>query len=482
MPTRRNLLRAATAAGVLAAAPGGPATGAQAAAPRLRGRTAGKAPSAGAPFTVPLEVQRPIRPLRLAGHDFYRLTTREADVGLLPGTATRIRSFNGRISPLIMAERGRPVLVEQVNRMDVPFSMHLHGGHTPQRHDGHPMYQLEPGERRIFRYPNEQDAATLWLHDHSHEQHAENIYRGLAATYLLTDEFERRLPLPKGRYDVALQLRDAQFADDGALVWDLHGFRERHTVLVNGRPRPYFEVAARKYRLRLVNTSNERVFSLRLGEDEEFTHIGTDGGLLPAPVPTRMLQLWPGERQEIVVDFARYGVGRRLVLGNAHPYEGEAPEVMRFDVVRRAGDPSEVPETLRPVPDLGTSAVEREFVMAFDPTTGQHLINGKPFDMHRVDIRPRLGVAETWKIVNGDGELGIPHSMHPHLDGFRILDRNGKPPAAGEAGLKDVVAVPAGESVRIQVRFTEHTGLYMYHCHMLSHAQMGMMGQMEIVR
>ncbi|OEV24291.1 hypothetical protein AN219_26145, partial [Streptomyces nanshensis] len=69
-----------------------------------------------------------------------------------------------------------------------------------------------------------------------------------------------------------------QFTDDGALVWDLHGFRERHTVLVNGRPRPYFEVAARKYRLRLVNTSNERVFSLRLGEDEEFTHIGTDGG------------------------------------------------------------------------------------------------------------------------------------------------------------------------------------------------------------
>ncbi|MBO8188116.1 multicopper oxidase family protein [Streptomyces spirodelae] len=472
MLTRRSVLRAGTSAAALAAVPAGLVTGSR----------SGVARAAASPFTTPLTVPAPLRPWRLAGHDFYRLTTEEADVGLLPGTTTRIRSFNGRMSPVIRAERGRPVIIEQVNRLDVPFSMHLHGGHTPQTSDGHPMHQVEPGGSRLFRYPNEQRAATLWLHDHSHENHAENIYRGLAATYILTDDVEERLPLPKGRYDVPLQLRDAKFHDNGRLDWDLHGFDDRHTVLVNGRPRPYFEVAARKYRLRLVNTANERPFVLRLGDGEEFTHIGTDGGLLPEPVPTRVLQLWPGERQEIVVDFSRYGVGRRLVLDNTYLFDGETPGIMRFDVVREARDPSRVPDRLRPVPDLGTSAVEREFTMSFDPGTGRHLINGRPFDMHRVDIRPRLGVPETWKIVNGDGQYGIPHSMHPHLDAFKILDRNGKPPAAGEAGLKDTVTVPAGEYARIQVRFTEHTGLYMYHCHMLSHVQMGMMGQMEVSR
>ncbi|MGI5351725.1 multicopper oxidase family protein [Streptomyces sp. CA-250714] len=474
MLTRRNMLRATTAAGVLAAVPAGVVVGSR----------SGTARAAESPFTTPLKVPTPIRPVRLADHDFYRLTTREADVTVLPGTTTRIRSFNGTMSPLIVARRGRPVVIEQINRLNVPFSMHLHGGHTPGSSDGHPKYQVNPGDQRIFRYPNAQDAATLWIHDHTHHEHAENVYRGLAATYLVTDEFEESLPLPKGQYDVPLQLRDAEFEENGALVWDMHDFEGRHTVLVNGRPRPYFEVAARKYRLRLINTSNERLFLLQLGEGEgeEFTHIATDGGLLPAPVTTRLLQLWPGERHEIVVDFARYGVGRKLVLNNTYPYEGEAPGVMRFDVVREAADPSSVPSKLRPVPDFGTSQVEREFTMSFNPKTGEHLINNKPFDVDRVDIRPKLGVTETWKITNADTQYGIPHSMHPHLNAFKILDRNGKPPAAGEAGLKDTISVLAGESARIQLRFTDYEGLYMYHCHLLGHLQMGMMGQMDITR
>ncbi|MEW2455996.1 multicopper oxidase family protein [Streptomyces albus] len=471
MLTRRDMLKAGALATVPAVLAGGRAAGAPAA------RRA-----AAAPFTVPLRPRRPLRPVRLAGHDFYRLTSREARVSLLPGTTTRIRSLNGRMSPLIVAERGRPVVIEQVNELDVPFAMHLHGGHTTERSDGHPKYQVEPGGRRRYHYANDQDAATLWIHDHSHHTHAENVYRGLAATYLLTDAFERRLPLPKGPYDVPLQLRDARFADDGTLVWDAHGFEDRHTVLVDGRPRPYFEVAARRYRLRLINTSNERLFELVLGDGEEFTHIGSDGGLLPAPVAVRKLALWPGERQEIVVDFARWGVGRRVVLNNAAPYGDEPPKIMRFDVVRPAADHSRVPERLRPVPDLGASAVEREFVMAFDPSTGQHLINGKPFDVDRVDVRTRLGVTETWRIVNADTQFGIPHSMHVHHDFFRVLDRDGKPPAPGEAGLKDTLALPAGSSARVQLRFTDHPGLFMYHCHMLGHVQMGMMGQMELVR
>ncbi|WP_371671442.1 multicopper oxidase domain-containing protein [Streptomyces sp. NBC_00289] len=478
MLTRRQLIKAGAATGVLAAASGAGATA------LARGSGGGVAEEA---FAVPLKRARVLRPLgggrgrHGAGYDVYRLSARETDVSVFPGTTTRMRLFNGELAPVIRATRGRPVVIEQTNALGVPFSMHLHGGHVPARHDGHPDNEVLPGGSRVFNYPNEQRAATMWLHDHSHHAHAENVYLGTVAGYLLTDAFEERLPLPKGQYDVPLYLRDAKFAGDGSLVYDMDGFMDRPTVLVNGRPRPYFEVAARKYRIRLTNTSNERAFLLRLGEGDEMTHIATDGGLLPAPVSARVLEIWPAERQEVVIDFSRYPVGSQVVLSNAIAFPGELPEVMRFDVVRTAHDPSAVPDRLRPVPDLGTPTVERTFVMSFDAATGQHLINGKPFDPERVDMRPRLGTTEVWTVRNTDTQFGIPHSLHTHLEHFQVLDRDGAAPAPGEAGLKDTVTVMPGKSVRFKLRFTDYTGKFMYHCHLLGHMTMGMMGQMEVV-
>ncbi|MGA5837630.1 multicopper oxidase family protein [Streptomyces pseudogriseolus] len=477
MLTRRHLIKAGAVTGLLAATSGAGVAAAS--------RPGGGA-SADPVFAVPLKRAKVLRPLgghgrHGAGYDVYRLTVREHDVTVLPGTTTRMRLFNGEPAPVIRATRGRPVVVQQTNALGVPFAMHLHGGHVPARHDGHPADQLLPGTERLFHYPNEQRASTMWLHDHSHHAHAENTYFGAVAGYLLTDEFEERLPLPRGRYDVPLYLRDAKFAEDGSLVHHMEDFMDRPTILVNGRPRPYFEVAARKYRIRLTNTSNERAFLLRLGDGDTMTHIASDGGLLPAPVPTPALEIWPAERQEVVVDFSRYPVGSQVVLTNAIAYPGEATEVMRFDVVRTAPDPSSVPGTLRPAPDLGEPVVEREFVMSFDPATGQHLINGRPFDPARIDFRPRLGVTEQWTVRNTDTKFGIPHSLHTHLEHFRVVDRDGKAPAPGEAGLKDTVTVMPGTSVRFRIRFTDHTGKFMYHCHLLGHQMMGMMGQMEVV-
>ncbi|MET9913775.1 multicopper oxidase domain-containing protein [Streptomyces sp. NPDC006476] len=477
MLTRRQLIKAGAATGVLAA---GSASG-------IALAEGSGAAAADEPFGVPLRPARVLSPVRQGRgrskgwYDVYRLSPTEADVTVLPGTTTRMRLFNGEVAPVIRATRGRPVFIEQTNALDVPFSMHLHGGHVPARYDGHPAEEVRPGGSRVFFYPNEQRASTLWLHDHSLEAHTENIYRGTVAGYLLTDEFEERLPLPKGRYDVPLYLRDAKFAADGSLVYAMDGFRDRPTLLVNGTPRPYFEVAARKYRIRLTNTSNERAFLLQLGEGDEMTHIASDGGLLPAPVSARVLEIWPAERQEVVIDFSRYPVGSKIVLGNKLAFPGEAPEVMRFDVVRTAEDPSSVPDRLRPVPDLGTPTVERTFVMSFDVATGQHLINGKPFDPERVDLRPRLGTTEIWTVTNTDTRFGIPHSMHTHLEHFQVVDRDGTAPAAGEAGLKDTVTVMPGRTVRFKLKFTDYTGKFMYHCHLLGHMTMGMMGQMEVV-
>ncbi|MEU4349660.1 multicopper oxidase domain-containing protein [Streptomyces sp. NPDC023838] len=469
MLTRRQLSKLGVAAAVTAVAT---ATG------------AANHPSPKGPFSVPLPVPSVLRPeLRTATHDIYRLVMREAHTRIASGGDTRIRGFNGAFpGPTIRAKRGRPVIVQQVNRLDTPVAVHLHGGHVPQPSDGHPMDLIMPGASRAYLYPNDQPGATLWYHDHAHMLEAENVYRGLAGCYILTDEAEERLPLPKGRYDIPLLLRDAALAADGSLVYDVHDIGKRSTTMVNGRATPYLRVAARKYRFRLVNVSNDRPFALKLGDGSPIVQIASDGGLLPAPVTVDNVVVWPAERAEIVVDFSRHRPGESVTLDNLAAYPGENPQVMRFDVDRTAVDHSRVPDRLRPLPALRTPTVEREFVMTTDMAHDRYLINGRPFDMDRVDFRVKAGAEERWTITVPEDTYAMPHTFHTHLAQFRVVDRNGKPPAPEESGLKDTVAVLPGERVRVQLRFTSYTGRYLYHCHMMGHSAMGMMGQFEVVR
>jgi len=219
-------------------------------------------------FALPLRIPPTLRPVaRTDDYDLYQTIMRPTAVPIVPGLSTPVYSFDGEFpGPTIVASRGRPIVVERVNALGVPVATHLHGGHVPADSDGHPKDPIQPGGRRRYYYPNDQLAAPLWYHDHAMMVEAENVYRGLAGFYKLTSSNEDKLPLPAGRYDVPLLLRDAQIADDGTLVWDLGGFSQRNLFLVNGRHRPYFQVAARKYRLRFVNVSVSRAFGLQLSD------------------------------------------------------------------------------------------------------------------------------------------------------------------------------------------------------------------------
>jgi spore coat protein A, manganese oxidase len=181
---------------------------------------------------------------------------------------------------------------------------------------------------------------------------------------------------------------------------------------------------------------------------------------------------------DIVVDFSGYRVGSHVVL-----YDVTGP-VLRFDVTRHAPDPSRVPDTLRPLPALGTATVERDAAFRFDlsnPTQAIGLINEKTYDPDRADFVVKRGTTEIWRIRNDDVEFALPHTFHMHLEQFRVLDRDGLPPRPEDTGLKDTVFVAPGETVRIQVTFTEYLGTYVYHCHYLWHSSAGMMAQLEIV-
>lgn len=428
-----------------------------------------------APFSVRMPVPRELRPVsRAGGVDRYHLAVRQGTDELLPGVRTAVLGYDGQyVGPTIRARVGRPVEVTLTNELDQPANAHLHGGHTSSASDGFPMDLLDPGASRVLHYPNRQRGTTLWYHDHSHGTEAELVYRGMHGFYILDDDEEADLRLPDGPYDVPVMLTDAHFDATGALIYSPQDVPNRNTILVNGRPQPYYPVAARKYRFRVLNASNMRMFDLSLG-GRPMTQIASDGGLLPEPLVRNDIALDPAERADIVIDFAEYPIGSRVILNDA-----VAGPVLRFDVTGHAPDHSRVPDRLRGLPPIATPTVAREFVLSTNPLP---TINGKAFDPDRVDLTIRRGTTEVWRIVNRAADnRDETHDFHIHLVQFRVLDRDGKPPLPGENGLKDTVTVPPDSSVRVVPTFTDFLGKYVYHCHMLEHSAYGMMGRMDIV-
>jgi len=439
-----------------------------------------------APFQVPLRIPQVLRPVRRTERrDYYEITLRHERAEILPGKRTPIWGFNGTFpGPTIKARRGREIVVRRINKLNVPVTTHLHGGDVPWRSDGHPVLSFRPGECYDYHYPNHQEAATLWYHDHMHGRTGRNNYRGLNGFYIIEDDEERDLNLPKGRYDVPLVLHDRTFNKDGS-------FRYRHTVdhllgdiyLVNGRPMPYMKVANRKYRFRILNASNSRGYRLALDSGDPLVQIASDQGLLAAPYPAPEIPLWPAERAEVVIDFSKYPIGTNVVLldGDAEDPTASRP-IMQFRVEREEQDTSSLPPVLRTIQRLvpGPGTVEREFVLSKSLNTNTWLINGKAFDHHRIDIKPRLGSTEVWTFVN---RSAMVHPMHVHLVKFQILERSGGVVTPGEMGWKDTVRVDASErAVRIIMKFESYTGRYLFHCHNLPHSDHAMMGQMQVVR
>ena len=357
--------------------------------------------------------------------------------------------------------------------------MHLHGGHVEAAFDGYPSDVIAPGTAKDYVYPNRQIGSTLSYHDHQMHQTGRNVWMGLFGAYLIEDDAESRLNLPSGAYDVPVIIQDRTFNVDGSLSYvpDMMQGALGDVILVNGVPHPRFEVANRRYRLRILNGSNARAYELALSSGQSFTQIATDGGLLPQPVHRPSIPVSPFERVEVVVDFSEVPVGSQVVLQNQLEV-GRTGQIMLFDVARQEADTSSIPAALRPLERLAEAAASatREFTLEMNRMNW--VINGQRFDPARVDASPRLGATEIWRFQN---RSMMPHPMHVHLNMFQILDRNGAPPPAGESGWKDTVVVGPDETVRVIVRFTDFAGLYMLHCHNLEHEDHGMMAQFDVV-
>jgi spore coat protein A len=389
------------------------------------------------------------------------------------------------------------------DRPDVRAVVHVHGAKASPENDGYPEDWTTPGRSSLFHYPNQQDATALWYHDHAMGIERLNQYAGLLGVYLIRDAAEDALDLPHGPHELPLVLCDRLFGQDGQLRYSTSGAPDAPWIseitcdahLVNGKLYPYLDVEPRRYRFRVVNASNSRFYDLSLSNGGIFHQIGTDQGLLSAPVALSALTLAPAERADLLVDFGA-ARGQKILL------KSQAFELMQFRVGTMTGArATKLPTKLRPVGKIPEAAAVKTRTLTLneyhDPQTHRMLmlLNAKRWH-EPVTEKPELDSVEIWKLMNLTEDS---HPIHLHLVRFQILDRqlfdadeyntSGKlelvrapmPPPPNEAGWKDTVRVDPGTITRIIVKFEGYAGRYVWHCHVLEHAANEMMRPFEVV-
>ena len=356
------------------------------------------------------------------------------------------------------------------------LTVHNHGNHSTADNDGQPDSLLIPtGGSRTYSYDGLEEGADQrgkmqFYHDHRMDVTGRNIWMGLTGMYIVDDPADPQT-LPSGVFDLPLAIADRQFDADNQIpyVFDPNGVTG-NKFLVNGVYQPYLEVGDRKYRFRILNASNHRTYDLTLSTGGSFTQIGTESGLLPAPVTRTEMRIGPAERLDVVVDFAGK-LGQNLYLTDTLT----GTEIVQFRVTQHVIDDSTIPATLRPLPDIGEPTLTRNW--SFDRTSGHWTINGLRFDPNRVDARPVLGTTEKWVFTNPTGQA---HTVHIHDVSQQCLSRNGGPCYAYET-MKETWYLAPGDAVEVKLKFTDHTGMFMLHCHMVEHEDDGMMTQFEVV-
>lgn len=443
-----------------------------------------------------LPAGRPLAPLAplanragAPGHFAATLIAEPVGLTLLPGHTTEFWAYNGSVpGPLIELVEGDTVDIEFINRLAQPSTIHWHGLPVPPAEDGNPQDPVAPGASRHYRFTVPDDAAgTYWYHPHPHGHTAEQAFRGLAGPLIvrarhdpLAGIAERHLLVSDLKLDAA-----GNIADNDANDW-MNG-REGQYALVNGQRRPQLAFAAAgRERWRVWNACSARYLRLQL-PGLTLTLVGTDGGLIAAPQPgLHEYLLAPGERVELIVDAGQRrdrapltaAVYDRGKMGDVPP---DRPLVLaEVDFAGVTGTPGPLPQQLATLADPGPArATHRvEFSEAMNGDDMLFLVNGKRYDMARIDLTGQAGQVEQWEIVNNSD---MDHPFHLHGTQFQVIERQQGNVTTPERlrAKRDTVNLKPGETVRL-VATQRWPGIRMFHCHILEHEDAGMMGQIRI--
>jgi FtsP/CotA-like multicopper oxidase with cupredoxin domain len=389
------------------------------------------------------------------------------DNGQIPGPANE--KFP---APTIIANRGDQVSITLKNSLPEETITHWHGMIVNQENDGQPMQVIAPGAVYNYSYTIKQRAALNFYHPHPHMLTGKQVYMGQAGAFIIRDDEENRLGLPSGEYEVPLVLRDATLDKNNNLSYKpASGGMFGKIPLVNGTRSPYLNVERAVYRFRIVNGANSRIFGLALSDNRLMRLIGNDGGLLGSPYDLTRIDMANGERTDVLIDFSSYQAGDKIMLRDLRA----GWDLLEFRIVIATGGTTLMPVTSSTITPLSNPVITRVF--SFDAMSK---INGKEYDMNRIDWTVPQGQTERWRFTtNGNA----PHPVHVHGASFQVVSRTGgrNQVFPWESGWKDTVLLEDGETVDVLIQFNEYKGIYLLHCHKLEHEDMGMMANFEVV-
>ena len=440
-------------------------------------------------------------------------------------------AYNGQVpGPRLEARPGDTVRIRFTNNLPEPTNIHYHGLNISHSGNADNVFlSVEPGETFAYEFaiPDDHPAGTFWYHPHRHGFVADQVFAGLSGFFVIRGELDE-IPEVQSASEAFLALKDFQLNDEGKLAepdrMAVMMGREGSLITAAGEVNPNIQVPANGLlRLRLLNASISRFYRLQV-EQHSMYLIATDGGVIAEPVELKELLLVPGERAEVLIrgdqtpgsyqllnlPYDRGGMGMmsadsRGGMNMEHgdsmggmsmsedssmegmgaesgdePMSSEPSPIATIVYGEGSSETASLPTQLIPVealpPAQNIRRIELSMRMSFLKGAA-FLLNGKTYDNNRIDIQVPIGTVEEWEIANVDTDM-MAHPFHLHAAPFQVVSRNDQPEPY--AAWKDTVSVQGGETVRIRIPFKDFPGKSVYHCHILDHEELGMMGVIDV--
>lgn len=442
------------------------------------------------PSYLTLPKGKPLRPLPLiknASTEVNLFTTtllvEEAAIPLIDKQpAINLWLYNSTLLPLIELKIGDEFVVNVVNKLPQETTVHWHGLNVPASQDGNPQDPIKQGQSHLYRFKITEDmVGSHWFHPHTHNFVAEQMAKGLEGAFIIRDPHDPLQGIPEQNLFFSDLKLNAQGQIAPNSMFDNMNGREGQFALINGGWQPVINLQGTQ-RWRLWNGNSGRYLNLAFPKDQvESFLVGNDGGLLEKPIPIEEILLSPSERAEIVLTPKKNG--QFLLIAkkyDRHKMGNIAPEqdLVLATVNTQEGKKITLPNKLRTIADFGKPTVKRRLVYSEDNQMN-FLINGKKFDMERIDIASKVNQVEEWEIFNNSH---MDHNFHLHGHQFLVKEfesEKGNITKPAYKLLKDSINLKPYETIRVIVK-QDKPGIRMYHCHIIEHEKAGMMGQVEV--
>ncbi len=442
-------------------------------------------PTSALPTKQPLPVLKRLKNTTQEPNLFRaELQVKSAQLSLTKDVSTEFWTYNGQVpGPAIEVFEGDTLEITVNNALAQETTIHWHGLPVPPAQDGNPQDPIAAGKSKVYRFTLPEDCAgTYWYHPHGHGTVAEQVFRGLAGVLIVKSKNDPLKDLPIQEWlisDLRLDTK-GQIPENTMMDW-MNG-REGQFVLINGTFQPTIQLETAT-RVRIWNACSGRYLHLALA-DTDWQLVGTDGGLLAKPHAIQTILLSPGERAEIVITPRKTGSQPLQALaydrGKMGAVAKEETKALATVALKDSAVP-QLPTVLRNLPAWGEVAARKQ--LEYSEIMGQgrpkFLINGKSHDPKRVDLTSKAGEIEEWLIFNNSH---MDHNFHLHGTQFELISHEleGKLQMATYRALKDTVNLRPYEKIVIRT-VQKQKGLRMYHCHILEHETLGMMGQLEVI-